>query len=133
MAEIREERRQVQQEKVGAAESRLGDMRLSLERLHGDQMEAFEAYKDGTTDKETFLQQKTLYDQLEIKLNEGIQKQTAVVKALEQELDAMPDGLDMVNDAITADKLTKELVDTFVEKVILKPERQVKIVWKFKQ
>lgn len=133
LAEIREERRQVQQEKVGAAESRLGDMRLSLERLHGDQMEAFEAYKDGTTDKETFLQQKTLYDQLEIKLNEGIQKQTAVVKALEQELDAMPEGLTVVDEIITADKLTKELVDTFVEKVILKPERQVEIVWKFQK
>src|SRR5699024_2662776 len=77
-AEIREERRQGQQEK----------------------MDAFEAYKDGNTDKETFLQQKALYDQLETKLNDGIQKQTAVVKALEQELDAMPDGLDMLNDAI---------------------------------
>ena len=52
---------------------------------------------------------------------------------MEQELDAMPDGLDMVNDAITADKLTKELVEAFVEKVILKPVHQVEIVWKFKQ
>ena len=77
-------------------------------------MEAFEAYKDGTTDKETFLQQKTLYDQLEIKLKEGIQKQTAVVKALEQELDAMPEGLNVVHETITADKLTKELVEAFV-------------------
>lgn len=85
------------------------------------------------TDKETFLQQKTLYDQLEIKLNEGIQKQTAVVKALEQELDAMPEGLTVAHETITADKLTKELVDAFVEKVILKPKRQVEIVWKFKQ
>lgn len=45
----------------------------------------------------------------------------------------VPDGLDIVNDAMTADKLTKELVDAFVEKVIMKPERQVEIVWKFKQ
>ena len=132
-AEIREERRQGQQEKMDVAESKLRDLQLSLERLHGDQMEAFEAYKDGATGKETFLQQKTLYDQLEIKLNEGIQKQTAVVRALEQELDAMPEGLTVAHENITADKLTKELVDAFVEKVILKPERQVEIVWKFKQ
>ena len=96
-------------------------------------MEAFEAYKDGTTDKDTFLQQKELYDQLEIKLNDGIQKQVAMVRALEKELDAMPEGLAVVDETITADKLTKELVDTFVEKVILKPERQVEIVWKFQQ
>lgn len=40
-------------------------------------------------------------------------------------------GLAVVDDTITADKLTKELVDAFVEKVILKPERQVEMVWKF--
>lgn len=132
-AEICEERRQGQQGKVDAAESKLKDMQVSLERLHGDQMEAFEAYKDGTTDKEIFLQQKGLYDQLETKLNDGIQKQTAVVKALEQELDAMPEELTVADEIITADKLTKELMDAFVEKVILKPERQMEIVWKFKQ
>ena len=33
---------------------------------------------------------------------------------------------------ITKDKLTKELVDAFVEKVILKPVHQVEIVWKFR-
>ncbi len=96
-------------------------------------MEVFEAYRDGTTDKETFLQQKKLYDQLETKLNEGIQKQTAVVKALEQELDTMPDGFIVVDETISADKLTKELVDAFVEKVILKPKRQVEIMWKFQK
>lgn len=118
---------------MDAAECKLRDLQLSLERLHGDQMEAFEAYKDGTTDKDAFLQQKEMYDQLEIKLNDGIQKQTEVVKALEKELDAMLEGLTVVDETITADKLTKELVDVFVEKVILKPERQVEIVWKFKQ
>ncbi len=76
---------------------------------------------------------KELYDQLEIKLNDGIQKQTEVVKALEKELDDMPEGLAVVDDTITTDKLTKELVDSFVEKVILKPERQVEIVRRFKQ
>lgn len=69
---------------------------------------------------------------METKLNEGIQKQTTVVRALEKELDAMPEGLTVVDETVTADKLTKELVDTFVEKVIMKPERQVEIVWKFK-
>ena len=39
----------------------------------------------------------------------------------------------MVHETITADKLTKELVEAFVEKVILKPERQVEIVWKFRK
>ena len=132
-AEIREERRQGQQDKVDATENRLREMQVSLERLHGDQMDAFEAYKEGITDKETFLQQKKLYDQLETKLNEGIRKQTAMVRALEEELDAMPDGLAVEDEVITADRLTKELVDAFVEKVIVKPGQQVEIVWKFQR
>lgn len=96
-------------------------------------MDAFEAYKDGITNKETFLQQNGLYDQLEIRLNEGIQKQTAVVMALEEELDAMSDGLATGDEVITVDKLTKDVVDAFVEKVIVKPGQQVEIVWKFQQ
>ncbi len=55
-----------------------------------------------------------------------------MVKALEKELDAIPEELAVVDETITADKLTKELVDAFVEKVILKPVHQVEIVWKFR-
>ena len=51
---------------------------------------------------------------------------------MEKELDAIPEGLAVVDETITADKLTKELVDAFVEKVILKPVHQVEIVWKFR-
>lgn len=94
-------------------------------------MASFEAYKDGTTDKKTFLQQKERYDQLESKLKSGIQEQMVVVRTLEQELDSMPDGLAAVDEKITVDKLTKELVDTFVEKVIVMPGQLVEVEWKF--
>ena len=113
------------------AENKLRDMQVSLERQHGDQMASFEAYKDGTTDKKSFLKQKERYDQLELKLRSEIQEQMAVVKALEQELDSMPDGLAAVDEKITVDKLTKEVVDTFVEKVIVMPGQLVEVEWKF--
>ena len=45
----------------------------------------------------------------------------------------MPEGLAADSERISVDKLTKELVDAFVEKVILKPVRQVEIVWKFQK
>ena len=79
----------------------------------------------------TFLHQKERYDQLEAKLRSGIQEQMAVVKALEQELDSMPNGLLAVDEQITVDKLTREVADAFVEKVIVKPGQQVEIEWKF--
>ena len=54
-----------------------------------------------------------------------------MVRGLEQELDSMPDGLAAVDEKITVDKLTTEVVDTFVEKVIVMPGQQVEIEWKF--
>lgn len=89
--------------------------------------------KDGTTDKETFMQQKELYDQLEAKLDDRISKQTAVVKGLEQKLDSMPEGLAADSERISVDRLTKDVVETFVEKVIVKPGQQVEIRWKFQK
>ena len=130
-AAISEERRKAQQDKVDVALKRLGELKASLERLHGDQMDAFEAYKDGVTDKETYLQQKTLYDQLEERFNTEIQKQAVVVKELEGELDAMPEGLASDSEQISVEKLTKDVADAFVEKVIVKPGQQVEIRWKF--
>ena len=53
------------------------------------------------------------------------------VRELEQELDSMPDGLTAVDEKITVDKLTKEVVDTFVEKVIVMPGQLVEVEWKF--
>lgn len=43
----------------------------------------------------------------------------------------MPDGLAAVDEKITVDKLTREVVDTFVEKVIVMPGQQVEIEWIF--
>ena len=129
--EMCEMRRAGQQEKLNSAEGRLKELQASLERLHGDQMDAFEAYKDGTTDRETFLQQKEMYDQLEERLNDGIQKQKDLVKTLEKELDSMPEGLAVEEKKIVVDKLTKDVVDAFVEKVIVMPGQQLEIQWKF--
>ena len=132
-AEIRKERRQGQQEKMDAADKILKDLKASLDRLHEDQMDAFEAYKDDTTDKETFMQQKELYDQLEAKLDDRISKQIAVVKGLEQKLDSMPEGLAADSERISVDRLTRDVVETFLEKVIVKPGQQVEIRWKFQK
>lgn len=68
---------------------------------------------------------------MEEKLNASIREQAEMVKALEQELDAMPEGLVVDTERIAVDTLTKEVADTFVERVIVKPGRQVEIEWKF--
>jgi hypothetical protein len=52
-----EERKEGQWQKQAEAENRPAEMEISLDRLYEDQRELFETYKDGLTEKKTFLQQ----------------------------------------------------------------------------
>ena len=53
-----------------------------MDQLYEDQRESFEAYKAGMTEKDTFLQQKQMYEQLEERLNEKIRMQKEAVEKL---------------------------------------------------
>ena len=77
------------------------------------------------------MQQKKLYDGQEAKLITAIAEQAEVVKVLDREIDRMPEGLSAGEDRIAADELTKELVDAFVERVIITPGKPVMVRWKF--
>ena len=85
------------------------------------------------TEKDTFLQQKQMYEQLEERLNEKIRKQNEAVEKLEDEADAMPDGLSVSMGEIQADRLTRELTEAFVDKVLVWPGQKIEIRWKFKK
>ena len=74
---------------------------------------------------------KRLYDVQEAKLTTTVAEQTEVVKVLDKEIDLMPEGLSAGEDRIVADELTKELVDAFVERVIITPGKPVVVRWKF--
>lgn len=56
------------------------EMERSLDQLYEDQKETFESYKAEMTKKDTFLQQKQIYEQMEERLNEEIQKQKEAVE-----------------------------------------------------
>lgn len=130
---ICEERKERQQGKIHDAQKRLKEMERSLEQLYEDQRESFEAYKAGMTEKDTFLQQKQMYEQLEERLNEKIRMQKEAVEKLEDEADAMPNGLSVSMGEIQADHLTRELTEAFVDKVLVWPGQRIEIRWKFKK
>ena len=130
---ICEERKERQQGKIHDAQKRLKEMERSLEQLYEDQRESFEAYKAGMTEKNTFLQQKQMYEQLEERLNEKIRMQKEAVEKLEDEADAMPNGLSVSMGEIQADHLTRELTEAFVDKVLVWPGQKIEIRWKFKK
>lgn len=113
---ICEERKERQQGKIHNVRKRLKEMERSLDQLYEDQRESFEAYKAGMTEKDTFLQQKQMYEQLEERLTEKISQQKEAMEKLEDEADAMPDGLSVSVGEIQAEQLTRELTEAFVDK-----------------
>ena len=52
---------------------------MSKEKIEADLQNAYEAYKVGITDKETYLEQRQVYEQLEEKMQETVQKQMKIV------------------------------------------------------
>lgn len=130
---LAEEKRLHNQGKVAEAEKRLEDMQTSLDKLYADQMEAFESYKSGMTSKELFLEQKSAYEQMEGRLQENIQKQMQAISMMEDKLDESDKGIILTDEQITATKLTKELVDMFVERINVWPGNKIEIVWKIKR
>lgn len=130
---IYEERKERQQGKIHDAQKRLKEMERSLDQLYEDQQESFESYKAGMTEKDTFIQQKQIYEQLEERLNEKIRMQKEAVEKLEDEADAMPNGLSVSMGEIQADHLTRELTEAFVDKVLVWPGQKIEIRWKFRK
>lgn len=55
------------------------------------------------------------------------------MEKLEDEADAMPNGLSVSMGEIQADHLTRELTEAFVDKVLVWPGQRIEIRWKFKK
>ena len=69
----------------------------------------------------------------EERLNEKIRMQKEAVEKLEDEADAMPNGLSVSMGEIQADHLTRELTEAFVDKVLVWPGQKIEIRWKFRK
>lgn len=118
-------------ERLQNAEKHLADMEHTRELMQEDLRASYEAYRSGTTNKETYLEQKQMYEQLEEKLQENILKQQDAIKHI-TDLD-VPEvaGLEMLDGKIQLKKLTREMVDTFIDKIVVYGEKEIEVKWKF--
>ena len=118
-------------ERLATAEKHLADMERTMTLLQQDLRASYEAYKTEVTDKDTYLEQKKMYEQMMEKMQENIEKQqTAVRKITDMDVPEAA-GLEMLDGRIQLTKLTKELVDTFVEEIVLFGEERLEVRWKF--
>ena len=130
---LNEEKAEQARKRIRDAEGRLQEMRNSLEKLYADQMDAFEAYKSGMTDRDTFLDQRSAYEQMEGRLQENIQRQMEAIRQMEQDADAVQKaGIHVDAEQVSATQLTKELAETFVDRITIWPGQRLEIRWKFR-
>lgn len=108
------------------------DMENSNERLNRGLRDAYQSYKLGMTDKETYLEQKKTYEQLLVRMQENIEKQKAAVSKMAQVDLREVAGFEMLEGQMKLQKLNKEIVDAFVAEIVVFARDRVEIKWKFR-
>ena len=107
-------------------------MEHSRELIEKDLREAYESYKLEMTDKETYLEQRKTYEQMLERLQENIEEQmAAVTKMADMDVPEVA-GLEMLEGQLKLTGLNREMVDAFVEKIVVYAKDRVKIKWKFR-
>ena len=124
--------REKQAERLKQAEKHLSDMEHSRELIEKDLREAYESYKLGMTDKETYLEQRKTYEQMLASLQENIEKQRAAVTKMADVDVPEVAGLEMLEGKLKLTGLNREMVDAFVEEIVVYAKDRVKIKWKFR-
>ena len=113
------------------AEKHLTDMENSYECINKDLCDAYESYKLGMTDKETYLEQRMTYEQLLEQMQENIEKQKVAVSKLADTEVTEVEGFDMLDGQMEVQKLSRDVVEAFVEEIVVYARDRVEIKWKF--
>ena len=88
--------------------------------------------RERMTDKETYLEQRKIYEQMLERLQENIEKQmAAVTKMADMDVPEVA-GLEMLEGQLKLTGLNREMVDAFVEEIVVYAKDRVEIKWKFK-
>lgn len=124
--------RKKQAERLKQAKEHISDMEHSRELIEKDLREAYESYKLGMTDKETYLEQRKIYEQMLERLQENIEKQRAAVTKMADVDVPEVAGLEMLEGQLRLTGLNREIVDAFVEEIVVYAKDRVEIKWKFK-
>ena len=128
---VQKRQKQLQSEKMHEAEKKLRTMQLSQEKIEADLQNAYETYKSGLTDKETYLEQRQVYEQLEDKIQETVQKQMKIVSEYEEKVLTMPAGFDIIESRTKVMELNREIVENFVDRIVVHEGGEIEIGWKF--
>ena len=114
------------------AQDHLASMELSLEKINDDLRSAYESFKLGITDKNTYINKKNACEKTLQEMRANIEKQKAAVAALSYTEVSNVAGFDIVNDDMKINVLTRDMVDTFLDEIVINYDNSIEVRWKFK-
>lgn len=131
MSDILAEEEKKKSAKLEIARKHLRDMQQSYDKIDADLFRAYEAYRSGISERETYLQQKETYEQMLEQLQKNVACQKKVIDKILQE-SFIPDGWNSDLDHLQIEKLDRILVELFIQKVIVYKDHSIEVVWNFK-
>ena len=72
-----------------------------------------------------------MYEQLEDKIRETVQKQMKIVSEYEEKVLIMPLGFDIIESKTKVTELNWKIIETFVDGVVVHEGGEIEIGWKF--
>lgn len=107
-------------------------MQQSYDKIDADLFQAYESYRAGISERETYLQQKETYEQMLVQLQKNLECQKESIDRMTQE-STIPDGWNSNQEYLQIDKLDRNFVNLFVKKIIVYKDHSIEVVWNFKQ
>lgn len=118
-------------DRVKQAKHRLFMAEDTQKKLEYDLRTAYESYAKGITDKETYLMQKESYESMITGIREKIEAQKDAVIALENQKVEDYSELKILTGKTEKLKITDELLDVLLEKIVVYADNTIEIKWKF--
>ena len=114
--------------RIDEATQRLREMQKSLKKLLDDQFASYEGYKDGLTDRATYLEQKDSYEQMIRQLRANITRQEEAIADFETPEEGT-DVLENVKDLRAYVKPDRAFAEIFIKEIRVYADKRIDVVW----
>ena len=121
-------RNEKQRRRIDEATQRLREMQKSLKKLLDDQFASYEGYKDGLTDRATYLEQKDSYEQMIRQLRANITRQEEAIVNFETPEEGT-DVLENVKDLRAYVKPDRAFAEIFIKEIRVYADKRIDVVW----
>ena len=131
MQPVLEERAKAYRKRIEKAKKHLRDMEESYRKIDADLFHAYEAYREGLTERETYLQQKETYEAMLTRLEEKKKLQSESITSMEEE-SPVPERWSPDSEYLQIEKLDRPLIELLIRKVIVYKDHTIEVIWNFK-